>query len=110
MIVVIRISGQVDVDEKRKSILNAFGLKKKYSCILIKDESQLPVLLKIKDLVAYGELDEKLLENLKKRSKGKYFALHPPIGGLRKSSKLPWPQGLLGNERKEINKLLERMI
>ena len=107
-IVVIRISGQVDVDSVRKDMLKTLGLKKKYSCIILEKEN--PLLFKIKDFVAYGEFDESLAEKMKKRNKGKYFALHPPIGGLKKSSKLPWPMGLLGNEGKEINKLLVRML
>lgn len=107
-IVVIRISGQVDVTGKIKLILNAMNLKKKFSCIILKEESDL--LNKVKDYVAYGILDEKLMEQLKKRSKGSYFALHPPIGGLKKSSKLHFPKGVLGNHREEINKLLGRML
>ena len=107
-IVVIRISGQVDVPEKIKFMLDALKLKRKYSCILLKEESDL--LRKVKDYVAYGEFDETLLEKLKKKSKGEYFALPPPKGGLKKSSKLSLPKGILGNQGKEINKLLARML
>lgn len=107
-IVVIRISGQVDVTGKIKAILDAMNLKKKFSCIILKEESDL--LNKVKDYVAYGILDENLMEQLKKRSKGNYFALMPPRGGLKKSSKVAFPRGVLGNQGKEINKLLVRML
>ena len=107
-IVIIRISGQVNLSGRTKEFLNTLGLKKKFSCILLDKEN--PLLGKIKDYIAYGEFDEKLMDRLKKRSKGKYFALHPPIGGLRKSSRLAWPRGVLGYHGKEINKLLERML
>lgn len=107
-IVIIRISGQVNLSERTKEFLNTLGLKKKFSCILLDKEN--PLLGKIKDYIAYGEFDEKLMDKLKKRSKGKYFALHPPIGGLRKSSRLAWPRGVLGYHGKDINKLLERML
>jgi ribosomal protein L30/L7E len=107
MIIAIRITGQINLSENTKNLLNALNLKKKFSAALIKEGN--PILPKVKDLIAYGEFDETLLEKLKKRSKGKYFALHPPIGGLKKSSKLAWPRGILGNN-KDINKLLGRMI
>jgi ribosomal protein L30/L7E len=107
MIVIIRITGQVNLSQRTKQFLDTLGLKKKFSCILLDEEN--PLLGKIKDYIAYGEFDEKLLDKLKKRNKGKYFALHPPIGGLKKSSKLAWPRGILGHN-KDINKLLERML
>lgn len=108
MIVVIRIRGQVDVNEKIKAMLNSFHLKKKFSCILIKDNEK-HILGKINEYVAYGQFDDKLIEKLKKRNKGKYYALMPPRGGLKRSSKLLWPRGVLG-DNKDINKLLERML
>ena len=108
MIVVIRITGQVNLSAKVKNLLDSLNLKKKYSCILMEKENFL--LEKVKNYVAYGELDEKLMERLKKRNKGKYFALHPPVKGLKKPSKFLWPRGILGDQGKEINKLLERML
>lgn len=39
----------------------------------------------------------------------KLFALHPPRGGLKKSSKLLWPKGILGKNEK-INELIMRML
>jgi large subunit ribosomal protein L30 len=38
-----------------------------------------------------------------------FFRLHPPRGGL-KSSKKQYPRGVLGNHKKDINKLIERML
>jgi ribosomal protein L30/L7E len=107
-IVVIRISGRVDVTGKIKSMMNSMGLKKKFSCILLEKES--PLLKKIKDYVAFGILDEKLMDRLKQKKKGEYFALPPPKGGLKKSSKVAWPRGILGDHGQEINKLLDRML
>jgi large subunit ribosomal protein L30 len=37
------------------------------------------------------------------------FALHPPRGGFKKSSKFLWPRGILG-ENKDINKLVLKML
>jgi len=39
----------------------------------------------------------------------KVFALHPPRGGFKKSSKLLYPKGILGKNEK-INELVARMI
>ncbi|MFA5084650.1 MAG: uL30 family ribosomal protein [Candidatus Paceibacterota bacterium] len=37
------------------------------------------------------------------------FALHPPRGGFKKSSKLLYPKGILGKNEK-VNELISRMI
>ncbi len=38
-----------------------------------------------------------------------FFRLHPPIGGFKKDTRLPYPMGILGNN-KEIDKLLVKML
>jgi hypothetical protein len=37
-----------------------------------------------------------------------FFRLHPPRKGI--DSKLQYPKGVLGNNKKDINKLIERML
>jgi len=39
-----------------------------------------------------------------------FFRLHPPKGGFKKSTKLMWPKGILGNHHNDINKLIIRML
>jgi large subunit ribosomal protein L30 len=39
-----------------------------------------------------------------------FFRLHPPVGGFKKSIKKPFPEGVLGNQGKLINKLVQRML
>ena len=95
---------------------------------------------KIKFYVAYGEIDDETMEKLVKERgesvqgrkmdvklsasevvKGlrdgkklsdlglkEFFRLHPPRGGI--DSKLQYPKGVLGNNKKDINKLIGRMI
>ena len=94
---------------------------------------------RVKDFVAYGPVDEKtLIELVKARGKmadkseikdvdaskiakdllgGKkmsevglkpFFRLHPPRKGIK--SKLHYPRGALGDHKKDINKLVERML
>lgn len=39
-----------------------------------------------------------------------FFRLHPPIRGFKKSTKLMWPKGILGNQKEKINELIEKML
>ncbi|MEM5828413.1 MAG: 50S ribosomal protein L30 [Candidatus Aenigmatarchaeota archaeon] len=75
--------------------------------------------VEIEDLKKYGinsfeELAELLYEGKKKLKDfsefKRVFRLHPPKGGLKKSKKLEYPEGILGYIGKEINNLLRRMI
>ena len=98
------------------------------------------MLEKVKFYIAYGEIDKNTLVKLiKERAKsvegdknkikinveevadnlikGKklsdfelkpFFRLHPPRKGIK--SKLVYPKGVLGNNGKDINKLIERML
>ena len=98
------------------------------------------MLEKVKYYVAFGPIDNKTLEKLiKERGKsiegnkkelkvdegevakglmsGKklsdfklkpFFRLHPPRKGI--NSKLQYPKGVLGNNKNDINKLIERML
>lgn len=114
MMIVIRISGKVNLKEEIKNTLNRLRLRQKFSCILVdeKDEVKMGMIKKVRSYVAFGKIDDKLVKELKdKRGKeGKeFFRLHPPRGGFKKSSRLPAPQGILG-KHKDIGKLLERML
>jgi len=63
---------------------------------------------------------EKILEEIKKGKKLKelekeigikpFFRLSPPKKGFKKSIKLLWPKGILGNIGDEINNLILRMV
>lgn len=104
------------------------------------DKTMMGMLKKARFFVAYGEIDKDVLTQLiKTRGKslqgnrkkisvdaeevvggllhGKklsdfglkpFFRLHPPRRGI--NSKLQYPRGALGNHKKNINKLLERMM
>ncbi|MBS3090517.1 50S ribosomal protein L30 [Candidatus Pacearchaeota archaeon] len=39
-----------------------------------------------------------------------FFRLHPPVQGLKKSTKQFYPKGILGNHGARINELLRRML
>jgi len=139
MIIVVRISGKVKIRKEIEETFFRLRLRKKYTCTLIdeKNKIEMGMLKKIKDYVAFGEIDKgTLIRLIEKRGKkvgegevkdaekiateilaGKfkeakikrYFRLHPPRKGL-KSSKKQFPRGILGNHKQEINKLIERML
>ncbi len=140
MIAVIRIKGQVKLQERVKETLYRLRLRKKFVCILIDDKDKIKngMLKKVKDHVAFGEIEKgaltRLIEKRARREdkkqikepekiaeellKGKsmeelglkpFFRLSPPRGGL-KSSKKQFPRGVLGNHKKEISKLIEKML
>jgi len=105
-----------------------------------KNENLMGMLKKTRHHVAYGHIDKTALEKLLKERgksiegnkkevkidvvkvsegliKGKklsdfklkeFFRLHPPKKGIK--SKLHYPKGVLGDNGKDINKLLERML
>jgi small subunit ribosomal protein S5 len=63
----------------------------------------------ITDVYSRSPINEELIKKLEERKKEKNYTLHPPRGGLKKSSKLQTPKGILGYN-KEITKLIERML
>jgi large subunit ribosomal protein L30 len=117
MIAIIRIRGQVNIRRDILETLNRLGLKKKYTCVVIEKPNavELGMIEKIKDFVAYGELDsethKKLIEARGKFSKSKiHFRLHPPRGGIDSKKHFGIGKGVLGNNKNEINKLVNRML
>lgn len=112
IIVIIRISGMVKVKREIEETLYRMKLRKKYSCIVIKpNKENLGMLEKVKHYVAFGEIDDATLKELKEK-RGKesksFFRLHPPRGGIK--SKLQYPKGVLGNNKEKINELVMRML
>ena len=138
LLAVIRITGQVKVKGDIANTLERLKLKRKYSFSLISsnNKSLKGMLKKINYSVAYGKINkETLIKLLKARAKkldkseiapektaeellaGKtlkqlnfvpFFRLHPPRKGIK--SKLEYPKGVLGNNKEDINKLIERML
>jgi len=136
MILVIRISGQVEMLTYIKETLFRMHLRKKYSAVLLKETEETKNLLsQIRNFVAYGKIDSKTLEELiSKRAKsidGKkidtkkvaeiiekdgieksgikpFFRLHPPRKGI--DSKSHYPKGILGDNGDKINDLVRRML
>lgn len=140
MICIIRIKGQVGIDEEKKETLNRLRLRRKYACTVINpNKEQEGMIKKVKDFVAFGEINkETLKELLEKRGqildkskkmdwkkvadeleKGKkyeelnlkpFFRLHPPRKGIESKKHFGVGKGVLGNNKEKINDLILRML
>ncbi len=117
MIAVIRIAGQVGLKASVKETLHRLKLRKKYSCIVLENptKEQEGMIRKIRDFVAYGEISDEAYKKLVEARGGKnknFFRLHPPRGGIdsKKHFSEKKGKGVLGNNGKEINKLIARML
>lgn len=71
MIAIIRISGIPEMPQKAGETLYRLRLRKKYTCVLIRDKKEeLGMLRVVENFVAYGKIDkETLIELIKARGK-----------------------------------------
>jgi len=142
LIVIIRIKGQVGIKKQIVETLQRLNLRKKYSCVVLVDpqKEQIGMLKKVRDFVAYGNLNKENFEKLIK-SRGKlisvkkekidtkkivseliagkkykdlglksFFNLHPPRGGIDSKLHFGVKKGVLGNNKEKINDLIVRML
>ncbi|MBI2630184.1 uL30 family ribosomal protein [Candidatus Pacearchaeota archaeon] len=140
MICIIRIRGQIGIRYDIDETLFRMGIRKKYSCIVIKETKEnLGMLAKIENFVAYGKIDKEILaELIKKRGKAignkkidaEKIASEFAEGKIDKrfselgikdfftlhparggmETKFHYPKGVLGNNKEDIAKLLRRML
>ena len=114
-IAVIRIKGLVGIKKDIKETLNRIRLRKKYSCIVLdSNKENFGMVEKVNDFVAFGEINEEVYKKLQEKRKTKiknFFRLHPPRGGIDSKKHFgETKKAVLGNNGKEINKLIERML
>lgn len=139
MILVIRISGQVEITEKIEKTLHDLRLRRKYAAVLLNETPlNLKLLLHLRNYIAYGRISEDNLKKLiklrgqplKKETKidadkiagqlgskkldelglKPFFRLHPPRGGIESKNHFGVRKGVLGDNKESINKLVERMF
>jgi len=138
MIIVIRISGLVEIPEDINETLFRMRLRRKYSAVLLKEsEENLKLLKSVRNFVAFGNIsDETLLLLITKRAKSldnrkinsadilehiknkgmvgskikPFFRLHPPRGGIDSKLHFPLKKGVLGDNKTKINDLVRRML
>ena len=141
MIAAIRIKGQVKINKDIKETLDRIRLRRKYACVVIVklDKSKIGMIKKIKDFIAYGELNKEVFEKLIEArgqlidkskkidskkiieglEKGKrfeelglkpFFRLHPPRGGIESKNHFGVGKGVLGDNKEKINEMILRML
>ena len=114
MIAVIRIRGQVGLKQKIVETFNRLKLRKKYSCIVIEKptKEQIGMIEKVRNFVAYGEINEGTYKKLVEARGGKiknFFRLHPPRKGIDSKKHFGVDKGVLGDNREKINGLINKM-
>lgn len=138
MILVIRISGHVNIPSKVVETLFRMRLRRKYSAVLLADSVENRKLLEhVRNFTAYGIVSdamlEKLLETRGVRADKKpidvkkmvtalhtktmaeaglkpFFRLHPPRKGIESKKHFGINKGVLGDHKEAIDRLVERML
>ncbi|MEI6849428.1 MAG: uL30 family ribosomal protein [archaeon] len=138
MILVIRISGMVEIPKNVQLTLDRMRLRRKYSAILLRESAETMTLLQsVRNFVAFGDVtDETLTMLIEKRaesSDGKkidakavvaglknkdladlgikpFIRLHSPRGGINSKLHFPLKDGVLGDNKAKINDLVRRML
>jgi ribosomal protein L30/L7E len=116
MIAVIRIKGMVGLRAPVVETLNRLRLRKKYACVVLEKPTaeQLGMIKKVRNFVAYGELNEETYKQLKEKRKTKienFFRLHPPRGGIDAKKHFGVTnKAVLGDNKDKINELIGRML
>jgi large subunit ribosomal protein L30 len=140
-IAVVRVRGSIKLNESIKDTLNMMRLYDKNYCVVLEDtQPNKGMIKKVKDYVAYGEIDDATFNELIAKRGEEYtgkikdksgkidysrrffeingkrykksFRLCPPRGGYEwKGTKRPFSRGgALGYRGKNINALIKRMI
>jgi len=139
MILVIRISGSVEIPAKVEESLYQMRLRRKFAAVLMEENNATTkLLLKMRNYVAFGRISEanivkliqirgqpiksgdkidasKVVAQLGKKKLDSmglkpFFRLHPPRGGIESKNHFGVGKGVLGDNKEDINKLLERML
>jgi len=119
MIAVIRIKGRVGLSRDINETLDRLRVRRKYTCVVLKGSpEELGMIEKLRDFVAYGEINADMYKELVKQrgKKGKdgklkpFFRLHPPRGGIESKKHFGVGKGVLGNHGNKINDLILRML
>ncbi len=139
MIIVIRISGHVNMPSRVEEMLFRIRLRRKYAAVLIKNKLEnIKLLKRIRNYVAYGSINletvrelikargiakmkkkkldiDKVIEQIEKRDVKNweikpFFRLHPPRGGIDSKIHFGKGKGVLGDNKEKINELVRRML
>jgi large subunit ribosomal protein L30 len=114
-IAVVRIRGGINVRGTIKDTMSMLKLYRQNYCVVVNGSASTKGMIdKIKDYVAWGEIDDETFKLLteKRGKEKKFFRLNPPRGGFgRKGIKIPFKVGgALGYRGNKINDLIKRMV
>lgn len=139
MMLVIRISGRIELTQEVTETLHRMRIRRKYAATLLpNNETTKHLINSVRNFVAYGPISEEMLTKLvaargqpidksKKIDAGKvakhilakgfddsgikpFFRLHPPRKGINSHGHAEAGTGVLGNNKEAINTLVERML
>ncbi len=113
MIAAIRVRGVIGTEKSIEDTLRMLQLYRKNYCVILKEEPHFRgMLLKAKDFITWGELDDETEKLLQKKSSKAYYRLNNPRKGFgRKGIKMPFIKGgALGDRKEKINDLIKRMM
>ncbi len=139
MLLIIRISGDVDINSDIRSALYRLRLRRKYSAVLLNPNAQnMKILNKLRNHVAFGDINKETLKELisergqpidktkkinadevivqmeKKKLESlnlkPFFRLHPPRKGIESKRHFGVGKGVLGDNKAHINDLVRRML
>ncbi len=140
MILAIRISGLVEIQKRVQETLFRLRMRRKYSAVLLKPTTEnIKLLRKVRDHIAYGDIDkdtltllikkraiqkskakkidaEKIVEQIEKKGPisweiKPFFRLHPPRGGIDSKKHFSTSKkAVLGDNKEKINLLVRRML
>ncbi|MFC1728461.1 uL30 family ribosomal protein [Nanoarchaeota archaeon] len=119
---IVLIRGIHDLEQDKLTVLKMLNIGRKNVCVIVEDTpSNKGLINKIKDYIAWGEIDEDTLKLLIEKRGEKnpedpkktkpFFRLNNPKGGFeRKGIKWPFTKGgALGYRGSKINNLIKRM-
>lgn len=115
-IAVIRIVGQTGLRRDVIETLYRLRLRKKFACVVFDNpsEEQIGMIKKVRDFIAYGDLNEETYKKLNAKRKTKienFYRLHPPRKGIDAKKQFGvTSKAVLGNNHEKINDLIERML
>lgn len=113
MIAAVRVRGIIGTKKSIEDTLRMLQLYRKNYCVILKDEPHIKgMLMKVKDFITWGELDDETTKALQKKKGNPYHRLNNPRKGFgRKGIKALFLKGgALGDRKEKINDLIKRMI
>lgn len=125
-LIVIRITGQIDLPSNTKETLFRMRIRRKYAAVIMEDNVENRKLItKVRNFVAFGTISPEMLKELTEKRGQKidrskpltpenmkpFFRLHPARGGIdAKKHFSVTSKAVLGDHKDKIDLLVRRML